>query len=219
MHQFFTFMDCFFIGMCVRSDALLLTWCAGVPILVITVSCWLKPVNWKISATLIIAFLLAFGSFKFMTDGPGQEYFSGPNKSDSLLGVGFDKNKGEVRKLLRNRATEAWLQSPIIGNGPGAFSYLKSPEDKQEAHNLALDLLTQVGIIGTLLFGALYLWLFVRAYQARDPYSLTVLIALMIFSGAHFMLRQPAFSLYMIICALAIRNGWFTAEHQKSQPI
>lgn len=218
----------FFFGISVRSDALLLAWCVGLPVLTFAASRWIKPINWKMFSILIVAFLLAFGSFKFMIDGPGRELFFGPGKSDSLfgpghsdslLGIGFDENKGGVRKTLWIHAVDAWLQSPLIGHGPGAFSYLANPEDKQEAHNLAFDMLTQVGIAGVLLFGALYLWLLVKAYQARDPYTLAVLIVIMVFSGAHFMLRQPVFSLYLIICALAVKNGSFTAVREKPQPL
>lgn len=209
----------FLFGISVRSDALLIAWCTGLLALALIAYFWQKPFQWKMFAALVIAFFLAFGTFKFMTDGPGHEYLSGPTQSDSTLGVGFDKNKGGVRKTLRDNAIVAWLESPIIGNGPGAHSHLDDPEVKQEAHNLALDILTQTGLVGALLFGALYLWLMIKAYRARDPYSLVVLIALMIFSGAHFMLRQPTFSLYMIICAIAVRNGCFTTSREKNQPI
>lgn len=233
----------FFLGICVRSDALLLAWCIGLPLLTIVASLWVKRINWKMFATMLAAFVLAFGTFKVMIDGPGRQQllkaesvivsavssmFGGaspekpkkafaPGKSDSVIGVGFDENKGGVRKTLWIHAYEAWLQSPIIGHGPGAFSYLEDPSKKEEAHNLGFDMLTQVGIAGVLLFAALYLWLLLKAYQARDPYSLAVLIVLMLFSGAHFMLRQPVFSLYMIICALAIKNGSFTALREKPQ--
>ncbi len=236
----------FFLGICVRSDALLLAWTIGLPLLAIVTSLWVKRTNWKLLGTMLCAFVLAFSSFKFMIDGPGRERLieiessivsaassmfapadqgstspqapkkaTAPSKSDSLIGVGFDENKGGVRRTLWTHATEAWLQSPLIGHGPGAFSYLDDPATKEEAHNLAFDMLTQVGIAGVLLFSALYLWLLLKAFQARDPYSLTVLLVLMLFSGAHFMLRQPIFSLYMIICALAVQKGSFTALRDK----
>jgi len=235
----------FLLGICVRSDALLLAWTIGLPLLTIVASLWVKRVNWKMFATMLVAFVLAFGTFKVMIDGPGREQLLkietaivstvssmfgeaapeqpkkafAPGKSDSIIGVGFDENKGGVRKTLWIHAYDAWLQSPIIGHGPGAFSYLEDPAKKEEAHNLGFDMLTQVGIAGVLLFAALYLWLLFKAYQARDPYSLAVLIVLMLFSGAHFMLRQPVFSLYMIICALAVKNGSFTALREKPQSI
>jgi hypothetical protein len=239
----------FLIGLCVRSDALLLAWSIGLPLLTIMTPLWMKRINWKMFATMLVAFVLAFGSFKFVIDGPGREKLINaettivtalssmfapagseappqkiipayaPGKSDSVLGVGFDQNKANVRETLWFHAYEAWLKSPIIGHGPGAFSYLEDPKKKEEAHNLGVDMLTQVGIAGVLLFAALYLWLLVKAYQARDPFSLVVLIVLMVFSAAHFMLRQPVFSLYMIICALAARNGSFTAMREKPQPI
>ncbi|MBN2991567.1 O-antigen ligase family protein [Pseudomonas cedrina subsp. fulgida] len=209
----------FLLGINVRSDALLIAWCVGLLALTLAAARWQRPFNWKMFATLIAAFVLVIAPFKLMPDDPAKEYLFSNAQSDSPLGVGFDKNKTGVRKTLRDNAIEAWSQSPFIGNGPGAYSYLDNPEVKQEAHNLALDILTQAGIAGAVLFGALYLWLIVNAYKARDPYSLVILTILMIFSGAHFMLRQPSFSLYMIICAIAVRNGSFTTAREKSQSI
>lgn len=235
----------FFLGICVRSDALLLAWCVGLPLLTVLAAFWAKPFNWKLFATALAAFILAFATFKVMIDGPGRDQLIkaeaavvgavasmlgeappetgkstfAPGKSDSVIGVGFDQNKSGVRKTLWIHAYEAWLQSPLIGHGPGAFSYLDDPAKKEEAHNLGFDLLTQVGIAGALMFAALYLWLLLKAYQARDPYSLAVLVELMLFSAAHFMLRQPIFSLYMIICALAVKHGIFTAMRDKPQSI
>ncbi|MEN4829545.1 O-antigen ligase family protein [Pseudomonas sp. P39-UII1] len=234
----------FFLGISVRSDALLLAWIIGLPVLTAVAWAWIKPFNWKLFATTLAAFVLAFGAFKFMIDGPGREHLAkteavvvgavsslfgekpsqtsgrtfAPGKSDSVMGVGFDQNKSGVRKTLWIHSYEVWLQSPLIGHGPGAFSYLDDPAKKEEAHNLGFDILTQAGIVGVLLFAALYLWLMFKACQARDPFSLTVLVVLLIFSGAHFMLRQPVFSLYMIICALAVKQGIFTALREKPQP-
>lgn len=263
----------FFLGFCVRSDALLLAWCIGLPLLAVIAWCWLENINWKFFATMIAAFVLAFVSFKFFFDGSGQQTFetvraeisekmssagmsgivekseyvgngqasktlslladlgldptSKSNsseqgavikeapaplafgRSDSALGVGMDPNKAGVRKTLWIHAFEVWKLSPIVGQGPGAFSYLDSPDVRQEAHNLLLDMLTQVGIVGVVLFAALYIWLIIGAIKARDPYSITLLVILMVFSGAHFMLRQPMFTLYMVICAVVIKNRLF----------
>ncbi|MCG3646065.1 O-antigen ligase [Pseudomonas putida] len=266
--KFFFLWFFFFLGFCVRSDALLLAWCIGLPLLTGMAWWWLGRMNWKFFATMLAAFVLAFGSFKFFFDGPGQQLFQGmradmverlashePEKtddgkdgkrsalyailerakalapqtagdtehplnpgqptfgrSDSALGIGMDPNKAGVRKTLWIHALEVWKLSPIVGHGPGAFSYLDSPEQRQEAHNLLLDMLTQVGVVGVLLFAALYLWLMAGAIKARDPYSITLLVILMVFSGAHFMLRQPVFTLYMVMCAVIIRNRLFGLE-------
>lgn len=274
IRKFFFLWFFFFLGFSVRSDALLLAWCIGIPLLTVMTWSWLKKINWKFFATLISSFLLAFVSFKFFIDGPGQQVFEAvrteisqeissvsrlavtddggkfvsgghPSKaetvgnldhasashrdeskdqgvamqktpvplafgrSDSAIGIGMDPNKGGVRKTLWVHAFEVWKLSPIFGHGPGGFSYLDTPSERQEAHNLLLDMLTQVGIAGVLLFAALYLWLIIGAIKARDPYSMTLLVVLMIFSGAHFMLRQPVFALYMVICAVVVKNRLF----------
>lgn len=273
--KFFFLWFVFFLGFCVRSDALLLAWFIGLPLLTGMAWWWLGRLNWKFFVTMLAAFVLAFGSFKFFFDGPGQQLFqamradiaqrlaahernvaaneekgTGAGKgekhsamsaildrakalvpqagedgapqtapgqpsfgrSDSALGVGMDPNKASVRKTLWLHALEVWKLSPIVGHGPGAFSYLDSPEQRQEAHNLLLDMLTQVGVVGVVLFAALYLWLLVGAVKARDPYSITLLVILMVFSGAHFMLRQPVFTLYMVMCAVIIKNRLFGLE-------
>ncbi|WP_338585945.1 O-antigen ligase family protein [Pseudomonas sp. MAG733B] len=246
----------FFLGLCVRSDALLLAWCIGIPLLTMIVWRWLPNINWRFFGALIAAFILAFISFKFIFDGPGQQVFESVRavvaeresdviaerdlkkentkaisgfalsfehdaitkeikvplalgKSDSTFGVGMDPNKAGVRKTLWVHALEVWTLSPVFGHGPGAFSYLDNPQARQEAHNLLLDLLTQAGIAGLIIFAVLYLWLIAGAIKARDPFSLTTLIVLMIFSGAHFMLRQPVFMLYMVICAVVVKNRIF----------
>lgn len=241
----FAFLWLFFtLGLCIRSDALLLAWAIGLPLLTIVTPFWVRKPNWKMFGTMIAAFVMAFASFKFFIDGPGRKMLieaetavvdtitemmtpapesggapprpagprpraSIPGKSDSALGVGFDQNKTGVRHTLWTHAIEAWRQSPIFGHGPGAFSYLQDPKVKEEAHNLGFDMLTQVGIAGVLLFACLYLWLLHVAWKARDPYSFIVLVTLMLFSGAHFMLRQPVFSLYLIFCAIAVKHGTF----------
>jgi len=134
-------------------------------------------------------------------------------KSDSLLGVGLDPNKTGVRITLWAHAIETWKLSPIFGHGPGAFSYLNAPSEKQEAHNLLLDILTQAGILGVFLFGSLILWLFSGAIKARDPFSLALLMMLIVFCSVHFTLRQPVFMMYLMIIAIAVKKGFFVRDN------
>jgi hypothetical protein len=136
-------------------------------------------------------------------------------QSDTMLGVGFVPNKTEVRLALWVHAIEAWQQSPIFGHGPGAFSYQDDPGVRDEAHNLVLDTLTQTGVAGVLVLSALCLWLLFIIWKARDPYSLTVLVVLMLFSSAHFTLRQPVFTLNLIFCAIAAKHGSFARPKVK----
>lgn len=262
----------FFLGFCVRSDALLLAWCIGIPLLTVLVSCWLKNINWRFFTTMLLAFLLAFVVFKCFFDGVGQPFFdavqaqmkslsSDPvvsvedvntdvfeqaipteihldqfdcecdskqvsqtdsvapafGRSDSVFGVGLDPNKVGVRKMLWIHAVDVWKLSPIFGHGPGAFSYLDMPGQKHEAHNLLLDMLTQVGVVGVALFAATLLWLVIGAIKAKDPFSLMLLLALIVFSGAHFILRQPVFMMYLVITAVAIEKRFFVLINTSRQ--
>lgn len=72
-------------------------------------------------------------------------------------------------------ALEYWSRSPLIGTGIGSFSslYLSGREIAgTQPHNILLEILTELGIIGLLLFG-LVLWVALRSVEIerlkRDP--------------------------------------------------
>lgn len=234
----------FFLGFCVRSDALLLAWAVSVFLLVVLGGWWQSKFEYRLFLIVFAAFMLAFLLFKGVVDKAGRQYFesglmqgshtagdrilSGEavmcdqqikerenlssrsiGRSDSAVGVGLDPNKFDARMGLWRNAVTVWKLSPLFGHGPGAFSYLMAPNEKQEAHNLLLDLLTQVGVVGVALFMALYLRLLVAAVRVRDSFSVAVLIALMIFSLAHFMLRQPIFMLFLVVTAMIVKKRLF----------
>ncbi|MCL2713248.1 MAG: O-antigen ligase family protein [Alphaproteobacteria bacterium] len=225
----------FVLGLSIRSDALFLAWVLGLALLTVAVVLAGKA-NWRMLGTMAAAFIVAFCLFKSATEGvgcvdlrtgdpagvasvePGRRdggwcfaavvAFS-PAKGNSLFGVGFGEDKGEVRARLWRHALDVWQQSPVFGHGPGAFSYRSDPNVKEEAHNLYLDMLTQGGIVAVALFSWLYAWLGWQAWKARDPYAATVLVVLMLFCGAHFMLRQPVLTLNLALCAVVTRHGFF----------
>lgn len=130
---------------------------------------------------------------------PMPEKIAASIESDTAMGVGMDKNKTGVRKQLWQNAFHVWLKSPMFGQGPGAFSYLDDPKIKHEAHNLWLDLLTQVGIVGVIPFALFVMFLVYRSFQTRNWYALAALCSLGIFSMAHFVFRMPIFWFYLIV--------------------
>jgi len=221
-------------GLSIRSDGLVVSWVFGLSLLAVVTPLAGKA-NWRELGTMAAAFLVAFCLFKIFIDGFGcvpaekagssvESVESGRNEgrwclaavtgfspasSDSVFGIGFGENKGEVRERLWKHAIGAWRQSLVFGHGPGVFSYMDDPAEREEAHNIFLDILTQGGIVAAALFAALYLWLMAMAWKARDPYALTVLVILMLFGGAHFMLRQPMLTLNLALCAVVSGHGWF----------
>ena len=100
-----------------------------------------------------------------------------------------DEGGGRI-KLLKH-GFEAYLQSPVIGHGAGAFSGSYHPFGRFEAHNTYLDLLTIGGPILMLLFSLpLFLSLPVL-YKMEEYLALTFLIAILVFAFFHFTARHP----------------------------
>jgi hypothetical protein len=149
------------------DSALLLAWRIGLPLLTIMAALWTYQVNSKMRATMLVAFLLAFGSFKFMIDGPDREKLI---EAETPI-------VNAVTTMFSAAGGEASPQKTTRAFAPGksdSFSCLADSAKKEEAHNLEFDMPTQVAIAGVLLFAALNPWLLVKAYQARAPYSLAV---------------------------------------------
>lgn len=61
-----------------------------------------------------------------------------------------DSNGGN-RIIIWNNAIQAWLHSPIVGLGPGSYSG-EDVFDGYEAHNTFLQILTQGGIVGGIVY-------------------------------------------------------------------
>ncbi|HET9904191.1 MAG TPA: polymerase [Xanthobacteraceae bacterium] len=100
-----------------------------------------------------------------------------------------------LRLLLWDEAAETGLRSGSLGFGPGP--HLDPPADlfsldrPFEAHSTPLDTYLQGGALALFALAALLGNTFVLLYRAKRDVLLALLLAMSIFSAAHFVLRHP----------------------------
>lgn len=126
-----------------------------------------------------------------------------PLSVESMLEA--EGGQGHYRLGLWSNAVRAFLESPIVGHGPGA--HVPSPLDsavRGEAHNTFLDLLVAFGIVGTLPVVALVLWVAYRSWRERQLITFLLACApLASFAAFHFLARQPLLWIILFGCACA----------------
>lgn len=94
------------------------------------------------------------------------------------------------RERLYRLAFQAFEESPIVGQGMGSIWYTVS----YYSHNIALDLLAETGIIGTVFFLSILIKTFLGLYHQMRHQKIAIFL-LMIFMGA---LLKNAFSGYYL---------------------
>lgn len=113
--------------------------------------------------------------------------------------------QGRHRLNLWSNAVRVFLDSPVVGYGPGV--HVPSPADdtlRTEAHNTILDLLVVFGLTGTLPIIAVALFVAYRSWHNR--LLAVILLAgapLAVFSMFHFLARQPLLWIVLFGCAVA----------------
>jgi O-antigen ligase len=202
---FLTLAICFFIGLIMHSDALFLAWVAAIAAMaVMHYSRRSNLASWKL-LIVVCALLFAFGSFKAYTSHAIAQAYS-----DSPFGVGMGENKLSIRGQLWDRAFDVWMQSPVIGHGPGAFSWMGEPSKFAEAHNTMIDIVTQSGLVGVAMCILVCWTLTLRAWRTRNSTALALLAGVLMFSMAHFVMRQPIFWFYLVLCYMITRSSIIT---------
>ncbi len=114
--------------------------------------------------------------------------------------ITYEYGIGQIyeRFLLIENGFNVFLHSPVVGLGPGPHSF-DSVIYNREAHNIIIDILTQSGIIGLLLFFYIVFIILKRLFQKEEFILIGALIALLVFSMFHYPLRHPVFWLYIFI--------------------
>jgi O-antigen ligase len=71
----------------------------------------------------------------------------------------------QTRLWLYRHAVDGWLQSPIAGAGLGGFgSILRWGDGRVYPHNMVLEILVELGVVGFVLFALMTIPILVRAY-------------------------------------------------------
>src|SRR5690606_9856644 len=105
----------------------------------------------------------------------------------------LEGDQSSIRFLLWNHALEGIIHSPIVGFGPGSFSGLTGPFQGAESHNTFIDLLSNVGLIGLLIFVVLLYKIMVRLYELKEIFLILTMVAVIVFSIFHNVLRHPTY--------------------------
>lgn len=196
----------FFVGMCQRSDALLLSW--AVSIFALFLMSLLPGIKLsRLTTTAALSLLVAtWLVFKSLPEIIITSLDLPPEYLASQFGVGLGADKGQVRLMLWKSGLQAWKDAPFFGLGPGAYSSLPGIATHMEAHNIVIDLLTQTGLAGTLTFMTGIVFLALQAIKRRKPHALALLMVTGIFSMAHFTFRMPILWFYIMFAAWMVGN-------------
>lgn len=186
-----------FVGVMTGSDALTAAWSLSFSVLawVWWVRCvrsrragYWRPVLTKLLLPVGVLTLIAIISVLM-----GEQLVE---KLSSELNSG---NQAVVRFTLWRHGIEAMLASPIFGLGPGSYSGLGAPFQHTEAHNTLIDWGMSSGIVGVLLLLSAYAVVLWRM-RTKSLFLFGAALSLLAFSFFHYVLRQPLFWLYLILC-------------------
>lgn len=124
-----------------------------------------------------------------------------------ITNISDDGDQGSVRFALWRNGWEAIKSSPFIGLGPGAFSGVDSPFRGMEAHNTFIDLGTNTGLFGIVIYISLILWTAWLAWSRKEYVLFTGIITLTLYSAFHFVLRHPLYWFYLLLVISICRNS------------
>ena len=195
-------LACFAVAYFCKSDALFVSWLLGIPLYILYV---LKKHRFDIK-TLKSIVLRVFFPFALALIIPLVLFFQLKNLETELIATTeAEGNQGSVRIALWQNGVTVILDSPLFGLGPGAFSGIEKPYDGMEAHNTFIDLGVNAGLIG-LLFYLCLVFLIIKLLYRKNKIMFVWIISLILFSGFHFVLRQPIFWVYLLFPYLFVRQ-------------
>jgi O-antigen ligase len=193
-----------FAGIMIQSDALKFAW--AISFCLIFILSWSKIAytgrigNWKSVFIYVLIPIVTISIFLLIVQ---PFYIALTDKIDVLYG---DGGEGSVRIDLWRNAAEAIRSSFLLGLGPGAFSGIKGPFLGTEAHNTILDWGMSSGVIGMFIFIALLLWVGWKAIIRGNILLITAMVAIIVFSLFHYVLRNPIFWFYLVVIATMDAN-------------
>jgi hypothetical protein len=117
-----------------------------------------------------------------------------------------EDSQGDLRFHLWAEAIDKGMDAAMLGLGPGPHLtkkvWKRSPPAKFEAHNTALDLFVQGGLLALLALSWLYASLVCTTTRAKIPALAALSCAFVVFSMFHFIIRHPIFWFGVVLCFL-----------------
>lgn len=138
----------------------------------------------------------------------------------------YEDSSFRTRTEMIQQGLQLWKQSPLFGNGLDAFQGLSG--QGTYAHNNYVELLCDIGLIGTLLFYALYAQVLVRAARAPRLLGLycgvfVLMLLLADFGYVSYKSKQAVMILMLLTVVPASRyafeHGRHSGKHGDSVPL
>jgi len=123
-----------------------------------------------------------------------------------------DKNIHQVstRYKLWANGMQSFYNSPIVGNGLAAHSWLDNPLETHESHNLYIDILSNVGIAGFLIFSVHVLYIYIdlgkKTIVDMKPFIMALISSVLFYSLFHNSMRSIYLWLVFSIAIYFIRK-------------
>lgn len=232
------------MGLLIRSDGLFVVWALEFVVLLLLRLRWdakssrLSILSYALAMVLCVLAvkIFAFGDVRKSLQcsvrslGQGlqtwqEKCYDQASQNFEFFRIGY--NDPAAKLGLREdhwlNAIKAWKQSPIVGHGPGAFSWMPDTplnelgigQANVEAHNIPLDLATQGGGILAAAWCALLLYLLVGAWRIRDSYTFSTVLMVGVFGMFHYVIRQPYLWFILIMAYEAIQRRLFVSLNQQ----
>lgn len=121
--------------------------------------------------------LLAAGLITALLTGVALWHFSPPGTIDRLASVLHQLNGGDLnqRRNIWEAGWRAFLNAPLTGHGAGTFVEAAGLSPIDTAHNTALSVAVEGGLIGLLLGASIFASAVWSALHARSPWRLALL--------------------------------------------
>ncbi|MFD1020663.1 O-antigen ligase family protein [Thalassobacillus hwangdonensis] len=204
-----------FAGIETESDALKAAWASSFGVFLFL--SWINQVMVKRSSyatgmlvkiilpLLVLFFLIFFGKSMFL------------EISSTIQNVFSEGDQGEDRVTLWINGILAVFTSPLFGLGPGTYSGIFGPFTGMEAHNTFIDLVTNAGMVGMVIYVIFMFIVYWRTILAKEWLLLSALIALSVYSMFHFVLRYPLYWLFLFfVLSIAIDSDEASGRHRRT---
>jgi hypothetical protein len=226
------------MGLLVRSDGLFVVWVFEFLILLLLRLRWemkatrLSLVGYALVMVLCVFLVKTFAHGEVRTSVrcsvqallQGEDLWSNKcydgqafqDREQFRIGYSNPVEKAGMREELWKHGLQVWLDSPLVGNGPGEFSWhsVGTNGDRsgvKESHNLTIDLLTQGGIFAGFAWIVLVTYLIINAWHIRDSYTFSVVLMMVAFTFFH-NTRQPYLWFVLSMSYEAIRRKLFVSQ-------
>jgi O-Antigen ligase len=210
----------FYVGRLTKSDTYLYTSVLAVLIFAaLKTRTWLSQPGGGASFAKQIAVLLLMSSVPLAAAAAPFAYANFSNVEAFAKSLTKDKGgtateeTAALRIFLWNQAVETGMESGSLGLGPGPH-LIRRPSGRStfipapfEAHNTALDLYTQGGLLSVVLL----IWIFgsagVFALRAKFDALVALIASLAVFSMPHLVIRHPLVWFVVAFCLVTGKPG------------